>query len=212
MARAINTIARAPGFEGAWMTVVQLRSARNESGRHDELFEIIRNRSFRRGHFKLASGIESDLYFNMKATIMDPRGGYLVALEVLDFAHKCGAEFVGGLALGAVPTLGAVAAISFAEDRPLRTFFVRQEAKAHGTGERIEGLSLGESFEGKTVVVVDDVATKGGSIMQAIEAARELGATIDTALVIVDREKGAEDYLLSKNVKLFSLFQEHQFV
>ena len=194
------------------MAVAQLRTADYEVGRHDELFRIIKKRSFRRGHFKLASGIESDLYFNMKATIMDPEGGALVARAFLDFALENRADLIGGLALGAVPTLGAVAAISFVENRPLRTFFVRQEAKGHGTREKIEGLSPEESFTGKRVVVVDDVATKGGSIMQAIDAARELGATVETALVIVDREKGAEVFLRDKGVRLFSLFQEHQFL
>lgn len=194
------------------MAVAQLRAAEYDSGRHDELFRIIVERSFRHGNFKLASGIESDLYFNMKATIMDPKGGALVARAVIDFALDHRADLVGGLALGAVPTLGAVAAVSFLENRPLRAFFVRQKAKEHGTKELIEGLSPEESLDGKRVVVVDDVATKGGSIVQAIDAARELGATVDTALVIVDREKGAEAFLRDRGVRLFSLFQEHQFI
>jgi len=143
---------------------------------------------------------------------MDPKGGTLVARAVLDFALEHGADLVGGLALGALPTLGAVATLSFVENRPLRTFFVRQEAKTHGTRELIEGLSLEETFEDQHVVVVDDVATKGGSIMQAIDAVRALGATVDTALVIVDREKGAEALLRDNDVKLFSLFREHEFI
>jgi orotate phosphoribosyltransferase len=205
-------MARALEFEGVGMTVVQRRAAKAPSGASDELFKIIVDRSFRRGHFKLASGIESDLYFNMKATIMDPRGGYLTARQVLEFAVGHGADLIGGLALGAVPTLGAVAAISSAENRPLRTFFVRQAAKEYGTRERIEGLAPEETFENKHVLVVDDVATKGGSIMQAVQAARDLGATVERALVIVDREKGAEDYLRAQGVELASLFRESDFV
>lgn len=194
------------------MAVAQLRSTDHRADTHAEIFDIIRERSFRRGKFVLASGIESDLYFNMKATIMDPRGGLLVARAMLEFARRDGADLVGGLALGAVPTLGAVAAISAAEGQPMRTFFVRQKAKEHGTRELIEGLSPEESFEGKHVLVVDDVATKGGSIMQAISAARELGATVTTAMVIVDREKGAEAFLRENDVRLESLFRERDFL
>jgi orotate phosphoribosyltransferase len=102
--------------------------------------------------------------------------------------------------------------VSYLENRPLRTFFVRQKAKEHGTRELIEGLTPKESFAGARVVVVDDVATKGGSIMQAINAARELGATVDKALVIVDREKGAEAHLAEQGIHLFSLFKESQFL
>lgn len=196
------------------MTVVSLqpKAAAGDSGALDELFKIISERSMRRGQFTLASGLRSTLYFNMKATLMDPRGGALVAKAFLDCAHADGADFIGGLALGAVPTLGAVAAMSSWENRPMRTFFVRQKAKDHGTQELIEGLTAEESFAGKRVLAVDDVATKGGSVLQAIDAARERGATVETALVIVDRQKGAEDLLRHHGVRLVSLFQEHQFL
>jgi orotate phosphoribosyltransferase len=194
------------------MAVAQFRHVIQDAEPHAALFDVIRERSFRRGKFILASGIESDLYFNMKATIMDPQGGLLVAREMLDLARAEAADLVGGLALGAVPTLGAIAAISAVDGRPMKTFFVRQEAKKHGTRELIEGLSPEESFEGKHVLVVDDVATKGGSIMQAISAARELGATVTTAMVIVDREKGAEAFLREHSVRLVSLFRESNFL
>lgn len=194
------------------MAAAQLhRAATDDSGWHDDLFHIIKKRSFRLGRFQLASGDWSDLYFNMKPTMMDPRGGALVAEAMLNRLHDQGAEFVGGLALGAVPTLGAIAALGFIEDRPIQTFFVRQEPKKHGTMDLIEGLAQGESLEGKRVVVIDDVATKGGSIMQAIDAARSAGAIVDTGLVIVDREEGAEGFLRDRGVRLTSLFRAHQF-
>jgi orotate phosphoribosyltransferase len=195
------------------MAAARLHSiaATDDSGSRDELFQIIRHRSFRRGHFKLASGIETDLYFNLKATIMDPRGGALVAQAFLDRAREARAELVGGLALGAVPTLGALAAMSHLQGYPIRTFFVRQAAKEHGTKERVEGLAPDESLDGRRVMVVDDVATKGGSIMQAIDAARAGGAVIRSALVIVDRQKGAAEHLREHGVHLSSLFRESDF-
>jgi orotate phosphoribosyltransferase len=195
----------------------QLETAADPSGfgasdAREALHRVIVERSFRRGHFILSSGLESDLYFNLKATILDPRGGLLVARAFIDFARGRGADWMGGLALGAVPTLGAVAAVSALEGPPVRTFFVRQAAKSHGTRERIEGLSPEETLAGQRVVAVDDVATKGGSVLQAILAAREMGARVEAALVIIDREKGGEALLRENGVQLFSLFREADFL
>ncbi len=196
------------------MAVVRLQSAaaRDGSDWRDDLFAVIKERSFRWGRFTLASGRESELYFNMKPTMMDPRGAYLAAWAMLNQIHEEKADFAGGLALGAVPTLGAVAALGWLEGRPVPTFFVRQKAKDHGTRETIEGLGPHDSLEGKRVVVVDDVATTGGSILLAIEAARAAGAIVEVGLVIVDREEGAEALLRDKGVRLRSIFRARAFV
>src|SRR5438874_13359312 len=105
-----------------------------------ELFDIIKRRSFRRGSFTLSSGRESSLYFNLKPTMMDPRGARLCAAAFLSRIRAQAADYIGGLEMGAVPVIGSLAAISDLEDRPVRTFFVRKAAKAHGTREVIEGL------------------------------------------------------------------------
>ncbi|MGH6987773.1 MAG: orotate phosphoribosyltransferase [Caulobacteraceae bacterium] len=198
------------------MSVVRLRqiAASDDTDDRDELFGIIARRSYRHDPnqpFKLASGIETHTYFNLKATLMDPRGGALAAKIFSEHARAQGIEFLGGLELGAVPTLGAIAAISSNEGRPLKTFFVRKEAKGHGTKELIEGLSLDESLSGRRILIVDDVATKGGSIKQAIDAARLEGGVVETAMVIIDRERGAGELLARSGVKLTSLFTELDF-
>ncbi|MBA3810122.1 MAG: orotate phosphoribosyltransferase [Caulobacteraceae bacterium] len=196
------------------MAVAQLKpaAARDGSDWRDDLFAVIKARSFRRGRFTLASGRESELYFNMKPTMMDPRGACLAARAMLDQIHEEKADFAGGLALGAVPTLGAVAALGWLEGRPIPTFFVRQKAKDHGTRETIEGLGPDDSLVGKRVVVVDDVATTGGSILLAIEAARAAGAIVEVGLVIVDREEGAEALLRERDVRLRSIFRAGAFL
>lgn len=180
-------------------------------GDESELRELIRARSFRFGKFTLASGAESDLYFNLKPTMMDPRGAHLSARAFLARILPEGVDYVGGLEMGAVPVISGVAAISDAEGTPVKTFFVRKEAKKHGTRDVIEGLGPGETLEGARVLIADDVATTGGSIMKAVEAARDQGAVVDVALVLVDREEGAEQNLRDKSVRLLSVFKGGEF-
>jgi orotate phosphoribosyltransferase len=177
------------------------------AGERDELREIIRRRSVRTGDFTLASGRKSDFYCNLKPTMMDPRGAHLAGRAFLEVAVRLGADFVGGLEMGAVPLIAGMAAISDIERRPVRTFFVRKQAKAHGTREVVEGLGADESLSGTTAVVADDVATTGGSILQAVEAARAAGATVTDALVLVDREEGAGERLAAHGVRLHSVFR-----
>lgn len=177
-----------------------------------ELFDLIRHRSFRKGTFTLSSGRESSLYFNLKPTMMHPRGAYLCARAFLTRARAAHAEYVGGLEMGAVPVIGSLAALSEADGTPVRTFFVRKAAKAHGTRELIEGLGPGESLAGARVLIVDDVATTGNAILQAALAVRAADAIADEALVLVDREEGALDTLGREGVRLSAVFRAADFL
>jgi orotate phosphoribosyltransferase len=172
----------------------------------EELRGLIRTRSVRLGEFTLASGRKSDFYCNLKPTMMHPRGAHLSGLAFLGVVKDSGAEFVGGLEMGAVPVIASLAALSDLKGAPVTTFFVRKQAKGHGTRETVEGLGPGESLEGRRVLIADDVATTGGSILQAVAAARSVGAVVDAALVLVDREEGAAEALAQDNVRLFSIF------
>ena len=180
-------------------------------GDESELLELIRARSFRLGKFTLSSGAESDLYFNLKPTMMDPRGANLSARAFLARIVSERVDFVGGLEMGAVPIIAGVATLSDVEGTPVKTFFVRKEAKKHGTKDVIEGLGPTESLAGKRVLIADDVATTGGSILKAIEEARGAGATVDVAMVLVDREEGAERFLRDHGVRLVSVFKASEF-
>jgi orotate phosphoribosyltransferase len=182
------------------------------AGAETELLELIRRRSFRRGTFTLSSGRESSLYFNLKPTMMHPRGAYLCAIAFLKRIRAEKAEYVGGLEMGAVPVIGSLAALSEAEGEPVHTFFVRKAAKSHGTREVVEGLGPDESLAGRRVLVLDDVATTGNAIRQAIASARAAGAIADCALVLVDREEGAAEALRGDGIRLLSVFRAGDFV
>ena len=194
------------------MSAIDTSSSPSAAQDEAALLALIRARSFRRGRFKLASGVESDLYFNLKPTMMHPQGAYLAARAFIDRILPENVDYVGGLEMGAVPIIGALAAVSHNEGRPIRTFFQRKSAKEYGAQLAIEGLGPDESLAGKRILVLDDVATSGGSLIKTIDAARVAGASVEAALVLVDRQEGAAETLAKLGVRLLSVFKASQFM
>ncbi len=140
---------------------------------------------------RLASGKTSTFYFNMKPTMLDSEGAFLIASLILDQLEDVPADLVGGLEMGAVPIAASVTALAHARGRKLPAFFVRKQAKEHGTKSLIEGLGRDETMAGKRVVIVEDVTTTGGSSIKAAAAIRQAGGEIVRVITIVDRLDGA---------------------
>jgi orotate phosphoribosyltransferase len=158
------------------------------------LIEIIRRRSYGTGvEIKLASGRISNFYFNLKPTMLDPEGAFLIGSLISSAIAPGEADMIGGLEMGAVPIAAAVAAMSFANGRPLPAFFVRKQAKEHGTQSLIEGLVRGETIKGKRAVIVEDVTTTGGSSLKAVDAVRAEGGSVVRVITVVDRLEGAAE-------------------
>ncbi len=157
-----------------------------------QLISIIRERSYGTGvQITLASGRVSDFYFNLKPTMLHPQGARLIGDLIVDHLADRPIDYVGGLEMGAVPVATAVAAASAETKRPLPAFFIRKQAKDHGTQGLVEGLVKGTSVEGARVVVLEDVTTTGGSAMKAIAILKSEGAIVDCVVTIVDRQEGA---------------------
>jgi orotate phosphoribosyltransferase len=170
------------------------------------LIEIIKARSFQSGEeVKLASGRNSTYYFNMKPTMLDAEGAHVIASLVLEAIADLDADLIGGLEMGAVPLASAVAAVSHAGGKPINAFFVRKQAKEHGTKSLIEGLPNGESLNGKRVVVVEDVTTTGGSAIKAAEALRAEGAEVVGVVTVIDREEGAGEAFAAAGLTLTAI-------
>lgn len=152
------------------------------------------------GDFVLASGRKSNYFVNIKRASTDPRVLKEIGKAMAPFVKD---EKIAGMALGAVPIAVAVA---LETNRPY--VMVRKEPKDHGTRELIEGeVNPGEKF-----IVVEDVATTGGSTMKVVNALREKGAAVDTAIVVVDREEGATEALSEHGIKLISIFKAKDLV
>jgi orotate phosphoribosyltransferase len=136
--------------------------------------------------FKLVSGRLSRFYVNCKPTILNPRGMYLVGHLMFDAVHDAQPQGVGGLTFGADPIAMATAFASELRQQPIQAFSIRKAKKDHGIAKWIEG----DLPSGARVVVIDDVATTGGSTIKAIQRAREEGLDVVRAVVLVDRQEG----------------------
>ena len=173
---------------------------------HRRLREVIAERSLLTGGaFTLASGRQSSLFFDMKRTMLDPEGANLIAEAVLRRLEGIDVDAVGGLVMGAVPIVAVACAKSFPA-RPLQGFFVRKEAKDHGTARRIDGNL------GARVAILEDVTTTGGSAMLAVEAVRGAGAEIACVLTVVDRLEGAAATFAAAGVRFEALLTRDDFV
>ena len=133
-----------------------LRRADSPHNYRDELFELIRTRSFGRGKIILASGRESDFYFDLRPTTIHPAGAICVGELICDALEGTNAEFIGGLEAGAIPIATSVAIASHRRGGKLQAFFVRKKLKDHGAKKMIEGLPKGESLKGKKRDIIDN--------------------------------------------------------
>ncbi len=161
----------------------------------ERLGEIILERSFKYSDnppFTLASGRQSNFYFNCKPTTLDPEGMNLIGEVIFDMIKDAPVTAAGGLTLGADPIAGALAVISYQLGKPVKAFIVRKDAKDHGTKSAIEGNVMA----GEKVVIIDDVITTGGSTITAIEHARKAGLIIDRVITLIDREEGGRENIL----------------
>jgi orotate phosphoribosyltransferase len=170
---------------------------------HAGLGQALREVAYLEGDFVLRSGRRSRYYldkyrFETLPELLRPLGE-AIAAAVRE--HEPAAVRLAGPELGAV---ALAAAASLASGLPF--LIVRSKAKEHGTSRRIEGV-----FEpGELVCLVEDVVTAGGAALEAVEALREEGLRVQTAVCIVDREEGGHDALARRAVRLRPLFLASQ--
>jgi len=154
----------------------------------------------------LASGEKSNYYFDMKMTTQDPEGANLVGEVLFDHIMQYEFQFLGGLATGAIAPMLAVCMRSW-PDRPIPGFFVRDEAKDHGTKKLIDGYIE----DGASVIIVDDVTTKGDSAMKAVRAVQQRGCKVVRVVSLVDRQEGARENFEREGIQFEAIFDTDDF-
>ena len=172
------------------------------------LRDIIASKSLLTGRqFTLASGKPSSVFFDMKRTMLDPEGSNLIADLMLDTLAKEDIDHVGGVAMGAVPLVSSICVKSYHRPLRLHYFYVRKEAKDHGT----ESLVDGEIKKGAKVAILEDVTTTGGSAMKAVAAVKAQGGQVKLVLTIIDRGEGAEATFKAHGLRLIPLLTSSDF-
>lgn len=168
----------------------------------ERLLEVALDRgALKYGKFTLSSGKESTYYFDGRLLSLDPEGAQLIAQAMLPILLAAGAEAVGGLTLGADPIVSSIALTSHLIGAHVPGFIVRKEAKAHGTGQAIEGPLP----PGSKVAIIDDVCTTAGSLFQAIEAAEAAGCTVVKVAAVLDRKEGGSEELARRGYDFIAL-------
>jgi orotate phosphoribosyltransferase len=171
------------------------------------LQELIRKHSLKFGDFVLSSGRPSTYLFQLKQITMLAEGAALLCEVILEYMNRHSIACIGGPELGAVPLVSSVAVMSQTMGAPVDAFFVRKAAKQHGARERIDG----HLRAGAEVLMVDDVATTGGSILKAVEGIEGHGCYVRRALAVVDRGEGAAENLAAHDIQLAAIFTRRDF-
>jgi len=164
-----------------------------------DLAAAIREAAYLEGDFVLRSGRRSSYYldkyrFGTRPDLLGPLG---VVIAGVVSEHAPTATRLAAPELGAVPL---AASASLAGGLPF--VIVRGEAKEHGTSNRIEGAFAA----GEEVCLVEDVVTSGGAAIAAVDALRDAGLRVSSAVCVVDREEGGVDALARRAVRLRPLF------
>jgi orotate phosphoribosyltransferase len=171
------------------------------------LREIIREKSLRRDkEYILASGEKSEYYFDMKLTTFNTEGLSLTCSMIYDLIAGYSGVYVGGLAVGAIPIVSGLVLYS-ATRIPIMGFCVREEIKNHGTQQLIEG----HLEDGANVIIIDDVTTKGTSVMKAVEAVRQRKCKVIRVITVVDRLEGAAETFRREGLDFTYLFTTKDF-
>ncbi|HLN33097.1 MAG TPA: orotate phosphoribosyltransferase [Gemmataceae bacterium] len=158
------------------------------------LLELFKTRAMSFGRFTLASGKESTYYINSKKVLFNAEAIWLLGDILWEMTKDLNIQAIGGLEVGAIPMATAAGLHYHMHGRQLEGFFVRKQAKDHGSQQRVEGVVEA----GFRVVVIDDVFTQGGSVAQAIAEVENLGAKVVAVSCIVDRLEGARERLADK--------------
>jgi orotate phosphoribosyltransferase len=186
-----------------------LNSAVDTAAARARLLELIKELAVVRGKVTLSSGAEADYYIDLRRITLHHEASRLVGQVMLALLDEAGIEFetAGGLTMGADPVGTAVMHAASSAGRPIDAFVVRKAQKSYGMGRQVEGPAV----KGRSVVVLEDTSTTGGSALTAVEGVRNAGGEVKAVAVIVDRNTGAKERIEKEaNVPYFYAFSKDE--
>ena len=152
------------------------------------------------GDFTLASGKSSSYYVDLRLVPSYPHE-FRMMIKYLEnqITEDIGLENFESIV--SVPTGGLIIGSALAIETVKPLIYVRSKPKDYGTSKSVEG----KIHDGMKVVMIDDVATTGGSVVNAIKSLTEVNVPVKDAYVIVDRMEGADKALAELGVKMHSI-------
>ena len=175
----------------------------------EKLLNLLKKEAFFKEKIKLSSGKISTFYIDVRRVSLSSEGIYLISRIFWQSIKNENITAIGGPTLGADPIVAGVCFLAHQERKKLKGFLVRKTPKKHGRKKAIEGAELTSQ---DNVVIVDDVATTGSSLINAIKKIKKTGAKIKKVIVLVDREEGARQTLNKAGYNLFSFFTKKDFL
>jgi orotate phosphoribosyltransferase len=148
------------------------------------------------GEFKLRSGQISNEYFDKYLFEAQPQVLGEIAKIMSDLIPQ-GTQVLAGLEMGGIPVVTAISM-----NTGMQAAFVRKKAKEYGTCKLAEGADVA----GKNVLIVEDVVTTGGAIIDGVRELRKKGAKIDSVVCVIQRSEKATEILAKEGLKLIPAF------
>ncbi len=173
-----------------------------------KVLNAIKTLCYEKKEFTLVSGRKSDFYIDLRRISFD--GDYLYYIgrifyeELKVFKSKLAFDVIAGVPVGGIPLISSILTNSFLDGNPLKSVVIRKEKKGYGKENMIEPMQF--LHKDAKIMIVEDVVTTGGSILKAVENARNEGYIVKNAICIVDREEGGKENLKEKGIELISLF------
>lgn len=168
-----------------------------------ELARLVSELSVVHGRVVLASGKEADYYVDLRRATLHHSAAPLIGRLLRQMTADWDYVAAGGLTLGADPVAGAMMHAAAAAGEVLDVFVVRKAAKEHGMQRRIEGIEVA----GQPVLAVEDTSTTGGSVLTAVDALQEAGATVVGVATVVDRDTGAREAIEARGLHYRALLE-----
>jgi orotate phosphoribosyltransferase len=174
----------------------------------ERLLALLKQDAWYKGEVKLSSGKVSNFYIDVRRVSLSSEGIWLISHLVWDLIKDAGVTAIGGPTLGADPIVAGVCMVAHENKKSLKGFLIRKTPKSHGRQQLIEGKEL---INGERVVIIDDVATSGASLITSIEILQKENIEIVKAVSVIDREEGATENLAKFNCPLASLLKKSDF-